>query len=131
MLLTTTVACGEFEPPTISRVNSAQNADDSEDSDLGYGWKTDVEATEENGLHADYSLGEIVTSSKVKIRADEKACTACHSWAKNQDRESFCKRVNAFLKMPTAKGNSNDSFGAKPANLKRILRDWKEAGCPN
>lgn len=131
-LVSLTAACGQYEDPNVSKTSTRQSIDanDIEPSDLGYGWETKIEATEKNGLHADYSIKQIVTSSKVKVRNDAKSCTTCHSWAKNQDRVSFCNRVNAFLKMPTAKGNTTDSVGAKPANLKKLLRDWKEEGCP-
>lgn len=126
-----TAACGDFDAPQVSRSHSAsQSIEETEPSDLGYGWSTEIEATEKNGLDADYSLSDIVTSSKVKIRKDAKSCVTCHSWAKNQDRVRFCDRVDAFLEMPTVKGNNTDMPGAKPANLKKLLREWKEAGCP-
>jgi len=126
-----TAACGQYDGGEVSHTSSAsQTVDETEPSELGYGWDTKTEATAANGLHADYSISEIVTNPKVKARTDAKACVTCHSWAKNQDRVSFCNRVNAFLKMPTAKGTASDAPGAKPANLKKMLRDWKEEGCP-
>ena len=130
-LLFLTAACGQYKSGEVSQTSSAsQSMDENEPSELGYGWTTDIEATAKNGLHADYSLSEIVTSPKVKVRVDAKSCTTCHSWAKNQDRVSFCDRVDRFLKQPTTKGTAADAPGAKPANLKKLLRDWKEAGCP-
>lgn len=125
-----TAACGQYNPAEVSSTSSSQSVDESEPSDLGYGWSTDIEATEKNGLHGDYSLSEIVTNPKVKIRMDAKSCVSCHTWAKNQDAASFCDRVDDFLKMPTAKGTKDDKPNAKPANVKKLLRDWKKAGCP-
>lgn len=126
-----TIACGDFDAPQVSRNYSArQRIEETEPSELGYGWNTDIEATEKNGLKADYSLSDIVTSPKATIRVDAKACVTCHSWAKNQDRVRFCDRVDSFLEMPTSKGNSTDMPGAKPAKLKKLFKDWKEAGCP-
>lgn len=131
VFLLATAACGTYDPAGYASTSSSQmSVDETEPSDLGYGWNTEIEATEKNGLHADYTLSEIVTNPKVKVRTDSKSCVTCHSWAKNQDRESFCDRVDSFLKRPTVKGTSSDAQGAKPANLKKLLRDWKNAGCP-
>jgi hypothetical protein len=126
-----TAACAGMEPVEGTKTNSANTIDEnnsSEDSDLGYGWETKID-DRSVGKH---SLHDIVTDPKVRVRADGRSCVGCHSWAEYQDRASFCERVDAFLDMPTATGDkAKDKTNAKPANLKKLLRDWKEAGCPN
>lgn len=124
-----TAACTVAEPVEGTKTNSANMiGDDSGDSDLGYGWQTKLQ----DKKLGKYSLEDIVTNPKVRVRADGRSCVGCHSWAEYQDRLSFCDRVDAFLDMPTATGDqTKDKPNAKPAALKKLLRDWKEADCPN
>lgn len=127
LLLTAACAAEEVEGSGVGSSNSANMiADGTESSDLGYGWETKIQGRK----IGQYSLREIVTDSKVKVRADGRSCLGCHSWAEYQDRLSFCDRVDAFLEMPTLKEGEVDPR-KKPANLKKLLKDWKEAGCPN
>ena len=126
-----TAACAGMEPVEGTKTNSANTIDEdksSEDSDLGYGWETKIS----DRAIGKYSLCAIVTDPNVRVRADGRSCVGCHSWAEYQDRVSFCARVDAFLEMPTATGDkTKDRPNAKPANLKKLLGDWKEARCPN
>lgn len=137
-ILLTTAACAAMEPVEgtgTSRSNMTEEEidrtepagdDESEESELGYGWETKLR----DPKIGNYSLSDIVTSPKVKIRTDGRSCVGCHSWAEYQDRDSFCGRVDAFLALPTLKAGEVDPQ-KKPANLKKLLRDWKEAGCPD
>lgn len=130
-ILLCTAACAVAEPVEGTKTNSANMIGDSEEageSDLGYGWQTRLQ----DSKIGKYTLEDIVTNGKVRVRSDGRSCVGCHSWAEYQDRNSFCDRVDAFLKMPTATGDATkDKSSAKPAELKKLLRDWKEADCPN
>jgi len=143
-VLLCTAACAGMEPVegtgTASSATMADGEDgddreadtdtdvDATDSDLGYGWETTVKNNKAIGK---YSLSDIVTNGKVVIRKDGRSCLGCHSWSEYQDKNTFCARVNDFLKMPTVIEGGANPPSAKPAELKKLLKDWKEAGCPN
>jgi hypothetical protein len=108
--------------------NAAVDGTPSSDSNSKYGWKTPISAA---GIK-NYTLEEIVTSKSAIVRADKTACVTCHSWAAYQTRDLFCERVDSFLGMPTSTGNlATDPKNAKPETLKKILKAWKSAGCPD
>lgn len=132
-------ACGEFsEYESIGTASwSATRGRAASEPDVDYGWSRAIDsktlerkAGEASSAVAGHSLEEIVTSKSIRVREDDKSCVTCHSWAAWSDRESFCARVDDFVAMPTAKGNASDPASAKPANLKKLLLDWKKAGCP-
>lgn len=121
-----TAACVAGEPAPVEATETDESSARIE-GELGYGWSTKLR----DRTIGRYSLSQIVTDRTVRIRGDGRPCVACHSWAEYQDRASFCKRVDAFLGMPTAKGDGTSPPNAKPAALKNLLRDWRDADCPD
>jgi len=133
-------ACGDASPPgNVHRWTS--NAANLEPPNGGYGW--DAPITTENfgkaatrkfgraeAALAGHTLRQIVTDASVRVRADGKACTACHTWANSETQASFCARVDAFLALPTSTDEETDPLSAKPTVLKDLLSAWAAAGCP-
>ena len=70
------------------------------------------------------SLGRIVSDPDVQVREDA-SCTECHDWAETASRESFCARIDEFMKTDQC------GEGPKPEALKDILLDWYNRGCPD
>jgi hypothetical protein len=107
--------------------NTVRDPSGGSNSQSKYGWQQPID---ESGIKG-YTLEQIVTTKDAVVRADNTACVTCHSWASYQTRSSFCDHVASFLSMPSATGAPSDPPNAKPATLKKILKSWKAAGCPN
>lgn len=136
-----TCACGDASRPGNAHDWSIGEIATTEPT-VAYGWNRPVTAANfdpaaanklgsASNTIAGKTLREIVTDANVRIRADNQACSTCHTWASSIERTAFCDRVDALVAQPTSKGDGTDPTNAKPEILKSLVSKWKDANCPD
>ena len=96
-----------------------------------YGWLTTITRQNAPGIAVSTKLSgaedaiegntikQIVSDATVKVRSDNNACQACHTWAPTISKTDFCNsKVSSF--------NANTT---KPQVLKSLFNTWKSGGC--